>query len=110
MTSVHLSSLVGVKPLDIVMVQEIFDFIYDEAIKEYKPSKYEIVNKLKFFSITLRLFAELRDEDACIEINTLTVIFEYRLKSTSYWVFDIPEIEDKSQFIDWLSFELNKLL
>lgn len=49
MVIVHLSSLVEVKPLDIAMVQEIFDFIYDEALKEYEPSKYEIVNKLKFF-------------------------------------------------------------
>lgn len=92
------------------MVQEIFDFIYDEALKEFEPSKYEIVNKLNFFSITLRVFAELRGEDAYIEIKTITVIFEYRVRSTCYWVFDIPEIEDKKQFVDYLSAELSKLL
>ncbi|MCO8043257.1 hypothetical protein OC498_11685 [Acinetobacter bohemicus] len=111
MLRVDLSSLlIEVKPLDIAMVPEIFAFIYDEALKEYEPSKYEIVNKLKFFSITLRSFAELRGEDAYIEINTLTVIFKCRLGSKYYWVFDIPEIDDKEQFIDWLSSELNKLL
>lgn len=109
MVSVHLSSLLEVKLLDITMVQEIFDFIYDEALKEYEPSKYEIVNKLKFFSITLRLFAELRDEDAYIEINTLTVIFKCRSRSTCYWVFDIPEIGCKKQLVEYLSSELNKL-
>lgn len=109
MVIVHLSSLVEVKPLDIAMVQEIFDFIYDEALKEYEPSTYEIVNKLKFFSIALRLFAELMDEDAFIEINTLTVIFKCRSRSTCYWVFDMPEIGDKKQFVEYLSSELNKL-
>ncbi|OTG69921.1 hypothetical protein B9T38_14175 [Acinetobacter sp. ANC 4218] len=109
MRSIDLSLMGDVNQLDIVMVQEIFDFIYDEALKEYEPSKYDIVNKLNFFLIALRLFAELRDEDAYIEMNTLTLIFKYRLKSTCYWVFDVPEIEDKKQFIEYLSSELNKL-
>ncbi len=91
------------------MVQEMFDFIYDEVLKEYEPSTYEIVNKLKFFSIALRLFAELMDEDAFIEINTLTVIFKCRSGSTCYWVFDMPEIRNKKQFVEYLSSELNKL-
>jgi len=91
------------------MVQEMFDFIYDEVLKEYEPSTYEIVNKLKFFSIALRLFAELMDEDAFIEINTLTVIFKCRSGSTCYWVFDMPEIRNKKQFVEYLSCELNKL-
>ena len=109
MRSVDLSLMDEVNPLDIAMVQEIFDFIYDEALKEYEPSKCETVNKLKFLLIALRLFAELRDEDACIEINTLTLIFKYRLRSICYWVFDVPEIEDKKQFVEYLSSELNKL-
>lgn len=91
------------------MVQEMFDFIYDEVLKEYEPSTYEIVNKLKFFSIALRLFAELMDEDAFIEINTLTAIFKCRSGSTCYWVFDMPEIRNKKQFVEYLSSELNKL-
>lgn len=91
------------------MVQEMFDFIYDEVLKEYEPSTYEIVNKLMFFSIALRLFAELMDEDAFIEINTLTVIFKCRSGSTCYWVFDMPEIRNKKQFVEYLSSELNKL-
>lgn len=92
------------------MAQEIFVFIYDEALKEYEPSKYETVNKLNFFSITLRLFAELRNEDAYIEISTLTIKFKYKFGSVCYWVFDIPVIEDKELFVEYMSSELNKLL
>ena len=89
------------------MIQEIFCFIYDEALKEYESSEYHIINKLKFLTIALRLFAEIKGEDACIEIRTLAVIFNFRLDSRTFWVCEMPEIEEKLLFIEYLSTEIN---
>lgn len=91
------------------MIQEIFCFIYDEALKEYESSEYHIVNKLKFLTIAFRLFAEIKGEDAYIEIRTLAVIFNFRLDSRAFWVCEIPEIEEeKKLFIEYLSIEMDK--
>ena len=93
--------------IGIHMTQETLVFVYDEALKVHGSAAHEINDKLKFLAEYLSLYAKLRNEEALIEIKALTVLFKYRSKSRTYWVFDMPEIEEKDLYIEYLFDLLN---
>ena len=84
------------------MTQETLVLVYDEALKVHGSATHDINGKLKFLAEYLSLYAKLRNEEALIEIKTLTVRFKYRSRSRTYWVFDMPEISNKKLYIEYL--------
>lgn len=85
------------------------ELIYAEALKLYRPSKYEAVNKLKFFASILELFAEIRNEDAIIEVKAVNIKFKFRSKNYVFWVFEIPDFKDRKLYLAYMSCQLGKL-
>lgn len=57
------------------------ELIYSEALRIYKPTKYNTVNKLRFFALILELFAEMQHEDAMIQVKTVNVKLKLRSKN-----------------------------
>ena len=47
------------------------ELIYSEALRIYKPTKYNTVNKLRFFALILELFAEMQHEDVIIQVKAV---------------------------------------
>lgn len=62
------------------------ELIYSEALRIYKPTKYNTVNKLRFFALILELFAEMQHEDAMIQVKTVNVKLKLRSKNYIFWV------------------------
>jgi predicted metalloendopeptidase len=85
------------------------ELIYAEALKLYRPSKYEAVNKLRFLASILELFAEIRDEDAIVEVKAVNVKFKFRCKSYDFSVFTIPDFKDRKLYLAYMSCQLSKL-
>lgn len=83
--------------------------IYNEALCLHKPVKYEIFNKLKFSALILELFADLLNEHITLQIRTLAIVFKFRSKCITCWAFDIPSIDDRELFIEYMANQLNKL-
>lgn len=86
------------------------ELIFAVALEKFKPSEYEIDNKLKFFALVLKLFVEMRKEEAIIEVKTVNVKFKFRSKSYAFWVFGIPNYEDRNLYLAYLKSQLSKLL
>lgn len=63
------------------------ELIFAVALEKFKPSEYEIDNKLRFFALVLKLFVEVYKEQAIIEVKTVNVKFKFRSKSYTFWVF-----------------------
>jgi len=64
----------------------------------YKPTKYNTVNKLRFFALILELFAEMQHEDAMIQVKAVNVKLKLRSKNYIFWVFEMPDFQDKTLF------------
>ena len=85
------------------------ELIYAEALKLYRPSKYETVNKLNFLALILELFAEIQKEHAIVDVKTVNIKFRFRSKNYIFWFFEIPDFEDKKQYLAYMSSHLSKL-
>ena len=86
------------------------ELIYAEALKLYRPSKYEAVNKLRFLASILELFAEIRNEDAIVEVKAANIKFKFRSKNYVFWVFEIPDYKDRKSYLAYMNNHLSKLL
>lgn len=86
------------------------ELIFAVALEQFKPSKYEIDNKLRFFGLILKLFVEMRKEQAIIEVKTVFIKFKFRSKSYTFWVFEIPDYEDRKLYLEYLRSQLTKLI
>lgn len=84
--------------------------IFAVALEQFKPSKYEIDNKLRFFDLVLKLFVEMLKEQAIIEVKTVFIKFKFRSKSYTFWVFEIPDYEDRKLYLEYLRSQLTKLI
>ena len=85
------------------------ELIFAEALKLYRPSKYETVNKLRFLASILELFAAIQNEDAIVELKAVNVKFKFRSKSYVFWVFEIPDFKDKKLYLVYMTNHLSKL-
>ena len=86
------------------------ELIFAVALEQFKPSKYENDNKLRFFGLVLKLFVEMRKEQAIIEVKTVFIKFKFRSKSYTFWVFEIPDYEDRKLYLEYLRSQLTKLI
>lgn len=86
------------------------ELIFAVALEQFKPSEYEIDNKLRFFALVLKLFVEMRKEQAIIEVKTVFIKFKFRSKSYTFWVFEIPDYEDRKLYMEYLRSQLTKLI
>jgi len=86
------------------------ELIYAEALKLYRPSKYETVNKLRFLASILELFAEIQNEDAIVEVKAVNIKFKFRSKNYVFWFFEIPEFKDRKLYLAYMNNHLSKLL
>lgn len=86
------------------------ELIFAVALEKFKPSKYEIDNKLRFFALVLKLFVEVYKEQAIIEVKTVNVKFKFRSRSYAFWVFEIPSYEDHDLYLIYLKVQLSKFL
>lgn len=86
------------------------EIIFDKALKLYRPSKYEIANKLRFFALILKLFVEMHKEEAIIQVKTVNIRFKFRSKSYIFWVFEIPDFKDRKLYLECMKIQLSKLL
>ena len=86
------------------------ELIYAEALKLYRPSKYETVNKLRFLALILELFAEIQNEDAIVEVKAVNIKFKFRSKNYVFWFFEIPEFKDRKLYLAYMNNHLSKLL
>ncbi|MEB4802517.1 hypothetical protein [Acinetobacter soli] len=86
------------------------ELIFAVALEQFKPSAYEIDNKLRFFALVLKLFIEMRKEQAIIEVKTVFIKFKFRSKSYTFWVFEIPNYEDRKLYLEYLRSQLTKLI
>lgn len=84
------------------------ELIFAVALEQFKPSEYEIDNKLRFFALVLKLFVEMRKEEAIIEVKTVNVKFKFRSKNYVFWVFEIPDFEDRNLYLAYLKRQLAK--
>jgi hypothetical protein len=85
------------------------EIIYTEALRLHKPSRYKMVNKLKFLALTLKLFVEIQNEHAIIEVKAVNIKFKFRSKSYVFWVFEIPDFKDRKLYLAYMSNHLSKL-
>ena len=85
------------------------ELIYTEALKLYRPSKYKTINKLNFLALILELFAEIQKEQAIVEVKTVNIKFRFKSKNYIFWFFEIPDFEDKKQYLAYMSSHLSKL-
>lgn len=86
------------------------ELIFAVALEQFKPSKYEIDNKLRFFALVLKLFVEMRKEQAIIEVKTVNVKFKFRSRSYAFWFFEIPDYEYRKLYLEYLRSQLTKLI
>lgn len=86
------------------------ELIFAVALEQFKPSKYEIDNKLRFFALVLKLFVEMRKKQAIIEVKTVFIKFKFRSKSYTFWIFEIPDYEDRKLYMEYLRSQLTKLI
>ena len=86
------------------------ELIYAEALKLYRSSKYETVNKLRFLALILELFAEIQNEDAIVEVKAVNIKFKFRSKNYVFWFFEIPEFKDRKLYLAYMNNHLSKLL
>lgn len=84
------------------------ELIFAVALEQFKPSEYEIDNKLRFFALVLQLFVEMRKEQAIVEVKTVFIKFKFKSKSYTFWVFDIPNYEDRKLYLEYLRSQLTK--
>ncbi|WP_151791757.1 hypothetical protein [Acinetobacter soli] len=85
---------------------EWFELIFAVALEQFKPSEDEIDNKLRFFALVLKLFVEMRQEQAIIEVKTVVIKFKFRSKTYIFWVFEIPNFEDRNLYLKYLKSQL----
>lgn len=85
------------------------ELIYTEALRLHEPSRYKTVNRLKFLALTLKLFVEIQNEHAIIEVKAVNIKFKFRSKSYVFWVFEIPDFKDRKLYLAYMSKHLSKL-
>ena len=85
------------------------ELIYSEALRIYKPTKYNTVNKLRFFALILELFAEMQHEDVIIQVKAVNVKIKLRSKNYIFWVFEMPDFQDKTLCLTYMSSKLSQL-
>ena len=85
------------------------ELIYVEALKLYRPSRYNTVSKLRFLTSILELFAEIQNENAIIEVKAVNIKFKFRSKNYVFWVFEMPDFNDKTLYLAYMSHHLSKL-
>jgi hypothetical protein len=85
------------------------ELLYDEALRLYQPSRYKAVDRLRFLALILKLFAEMQNEDAIVEVKAVNVKFKFRSKNYVFWVFEIPDFKDRKLYLTYMSCQLSKL-
>jgi hypothetical protein len=85
------------------------ELLYDEALRLYQPSRYKAVDRLKFLALILKLFAEMQNEGAIVEVKAANVKFKFRYKSYDFSVFKIPDFKDRKLYLTYMSCQLSKL-
>jgi len=85
------------------------ELLYDEALRLYQPSRYKAVDRLRFLALVLKLFAEMQNEDAIVEVKAVNVKFKFRCKSYDFSVFKIPDFKDRKLYLVYMSCQLSKL-
>lgn len=84
------------------------ELIYSEALRLHKTSSYKAIDKLRFFALILELFVEMRNDEATIQIKTINIKFRLRSKNYIFWVFEIPDYQDKKLFMTYMYRQLSK--
>jgi len=85
------------------------ELIYTEALRLHEPSRYKTVNRLKFLALTLKLFVEIQNEHAIIEVKAVNIKFKFRSKNYVFWVFEMPDFNDKTLYLAYMSHHLSNL-
>ncbi len=78
------------------------NWVYDEILATFEPTKSRTINKSRFLSENLKLIAEHLGEDASVTTKVSAVRFKYRSQTKTLWVFDVPDINDRFTFIKYL--------
>lgn len=84
------------------------ELIYSEALRLHKTSRYKAIDKLRFFALILELFVEMRNDEVTIQIKTVNIKFKLRSKNYIFWVFEIPDYQDKRLFMTYMYRQLSK--
>jgi len=83
--------------------------LQNEAVSCLGYWEQSTVNKLNFLALILELFAEIQKEHAIVDVKTVNIKFRFRSKNYIFWFFEIPDFEDKKQYLAYMSSHLSKL-
>ena len=64
---------------------------------------------ITFIYSILELFAEIQNENAIIEVKAVNIKFKFRSKNYVFWVFEMPDFNDKTLYLAYMSHHLSKL-
>lgn len=88
---------------------DLYDYLYSQTLKAYKPVKSKERNKILFLAKVIEVFSNLEAIEYDLEIGAISITLEINLKFYTFWSVEMPRIENKTQFVKYLSSQLKNI-
>lgn len=89
-------------------IEDLAGTIYLVCLHLFLDQKYDM-SKVDFLIECLKLISNVKLIDCCIFHYNQTITYEIGNDKYSFWIVEIPNIEEKYEFINYLSGEFSKI-